>query len=68
MSLKNPTQSLIIGLSSLAFALVWTWAARRLGLPEKIADLTSGFFLGIGIGFLLLTLALRRRRASADVS
>jgi hypothetical protein len=54
---------LSIGLVFLVFANLWQWFVHRSQVTERIADLSIGFFMGLAIGTLLLSIWMRRRRA-----
>ena len=58
---KNPNALMILGLFAIVIGNCARYLPRIAHVSENLTDATQGFFLGIGIGLLLLQLLINRR-------
>ena len=59
---KKADTLMVIGLFFLAFGNIWQWSMHRHPLfTESVTDFSSGLFMGVAIGTLLLSVFIRSR-------
>jgi hypothetical protein len=64
---KKADKLMVVGLSFLAFANIWQWSMHRHPLfTESATDFSSGLFMGVAIGTLLLSIFIRSRARRRD--
>jgi hypothetical protein len=64
---KKADALMVIGMALLAFANIWQWSMHRHPLfTESTTDFSSGLFMGVAIGTLLLSIFIRSRSRRQD--
>jgi len=64
---KKADTLMVIGLFFLAFGNIWQWSMHRHPLfTESVRDFSSGLFMGVAIGTLLLSVFIRSRARRQD--
>jgi len=64
---KKADALMVVGLFFLAFGNVWQWSLHRHPLfTESVTDFSSGLFMGVAIGTLLLSIFIRSRARHRD--